>query len=273
MKIGITIEPFAGISTDNLIPFARAILLDHVELNINCMNDIKGIIANLGKLTTTFHLPIPGVDGFEPGSTKPKLKKKMAKVVSFINNYHNDLNLLFTLAHPPEGADADFSLMIETLQQIDTPIVLENIPWQGDEKFMEFYFMAKDLLGRQLAGHAIDGPHRFLTDSTNWLDVPKELQREIVYVHLQDTMKNDDTHLPLGKGEMPYWEFLRYLRCIGYNGVINQEIKPQGLDLEAIMDSCVEVAQYANRKRYITMKMRYPFIKPILQKKIAQATK
>jgi len=272
LKIGVTIEPYAGISADKLVTFAKAIALDHVEININSMKDVEGIIANLGKLTTTFHLPIPSVDGFEPGSTKAALRTRMTKVVDFINTYHKDLQLLFTLAHPPEGPDADFQVLIETLQQIQTPIILENIPWQDDETFTAFYFKAKDLLGKQLAGHAIDGPHRFLTDNDNWLSVPTELAKEIVYVHLQDTKKDNDTHLLLGQGEMPYWDFLRFLKRLGYKGVINQEIKPEGLDLVAIMNSCLEVAKYTNKGRFLAMKTRYAFVKPILRRKIAHTT-
>ncbi|MHA1213651.1 MAG: sugar phosphate isomerase/epimerase family protein [Candidatus Heimdallarchaeota archaeon] len=240
MKIGITIEPFEGISADTLLSFGKAIALDHVEINVNIVPDIEGFVKGIDKLTTTFHLPIVEVEGYDPGFTTTKDKKTMADIVTFINKYHADLNMLFTLAHPPDTKKSDFNTMMENLEQIDTPIVLENIPWQKDEEFMEFYFKAKDRLGKHLAGHAIDGAHRFLTYFENWLDIPKELEKEIVYVHLQDTVKEYDAHLPLGHGVMPYKDILKYLRRLGYKGVINQEIKPKGLDLESIMDSCLD---------------------------------
>ncbi|GAI64691.1 unnamed protein product, partial [marine sediment metagenome] len=31
-------------------------------------------------------------------------------------------------------------------------------------------------------------------------------------MHLQDTGKENDDHLPLGQGEMPYQDFLRFLK-------------------------------------------------------------
>ena len=181
--------------------------------------------------------------------------------------------MLYTLAHPPESPNSEFNLLIERLQQVDTPIVLENIPWQPDNEFMDFYFNAKDALGKQLAGHAIDGPHRFLTNNENWLDVPEELTKEIVYVHLQDTSKEKDDHLPLGQGEMPYQDFLRFLKRIGYKGVINQEIKPKGLDIVSIMTSCLNVLKIVDKPRFLKLKAKYAIMKPIIKKKIREAAK
>lgn len=273
MKIGVTIEPYEGIAAGHLVPFAKAIELDHIEINVNILPDIAGVLENLDNLTTTFHMPIIDVEGYDPGSKEKKHAKKMEEIISFINKYHKDLNMLYTLAHPPESPNSEFNLLIERLQQVDTPIVLENIPWQPDNEFMDFYFKAKDALGKQLAGHAIDGPHRFLTDNENWLDVPEELTKEIVYVHLQDTSKEKDDHLPLGQGEMPYQDFLRFLKRIGYKGVINQEIKPQGLDIVSIMTSCLNVLKIVDKPRFLKLKVKYAIMKPIIKKKIREAAK
>ena len=273
MKIGITIEPYQGIPAGQLVPFARTISLDHIEINERIIPDIEGVIQNLGKLTTTFHLPIWGVENYDFGSTNKENKEKVEKIITFINNYHKDLNMVYTLSHPPESPDSKFEVMIEQLQKIQTPLVLENIPWQKDEVFMEFYFKAKDLLGKQLAGHCIDAAHRYLTYGDNWLDVPKELVKEIVYVHLQDGTKENDDHFPLGQGEMPFNDFLLFLKEIGFNGIINQEIKPKGLDLESIMDSCLLCIKPFSKTRYLRLKAKYTVLRPILRKKINQAAK
>lgn len=273
MRIGITVEPFAGISAGNLIPFAKAIALDHVEINVKSIPDIGKIIDNLGKLTTTFHMPIYFVEGYGPGTKIPKYQSEVKKVISFINSNHQELNMLYTLAHPPESDEETFELLIESLQQIETPIILENIPWLEDKDFIEFYFKAKDVLGKQLAGHAIDGPHRFLTNQEKWLDVPQKLKDEIVYVHLQDTTTKDDDHLPIGQGVLPYRKFIQFLKSINYKGIINQEIKPKGLDIDAIMDSCLNIAKAISLRKYLRLKSRYVFVKPILQRKINQALK
>ncbi len=273
MKIGITIEPYQEISAGHLVPFAHAIELDHIEINVNIIPDIEGVLEKLGKLTTTYHLPIIGVEGYDTGSKGKEHSKKMEENISFINTYSKDLNMLYTLSHPPESSSSSFELMMERLQQINTPIVLENIPWQKDEEFLEFYLKAKDVLGKQLAGHAIDGPHRFLTYGKKWLDVPEVLTNDIIYVHLQDTTSKDDDHLPLGQGEMPYQDFLRFLKNNKYNGVINQEIKPKGLDLESIMDSCLNILKVVNKARFLKLKAKYAILKPILRKRINQAAK
>ncbi|NHJ33255.1 MAG: sugar phosphate isomerase/epimerase [Asgard group archaeon] len=271
MKIGVTIEPYEGIPAGYLVPFAHAISLDHIEINVNIFPDIDGVLEKIEKLTTTFHLPIFFVEGYGPGTKGKKYEKKMAKVISFINEYHKDLNMLYTLAHPPESENETFDLLIERLQQINTPIVLENIPWQSDDDFIEFYFQAKDILGKQLAGHAIDAAHRFLTYQDDWLNVPEELTKEIVYVHLQDTSRKKDDHLPLGQGEMPYKDFLHFLKKNGFKGVINQEIKPKGLDLVSIMDSCLEILKVVNKARFLRLKAKYTILTPILKRKIKQA--
>ena len=177
----------------------------------------------IGKLTTTFHLPISGVEGYDMGSEGKENKPKIQRIIDFINDHQKKLNMRFTLSHPPEAPDSSFEKMMEKLPEIETLIVLENIPWQTDEEFMEFYFRAKDHLGKQLAGHCIDAAHRYLTGWQNWLEVPKELEKEIVYVHLQDGTKEEDAHYPLGQGEMPFREFLYYLKEIKYTGCkVNQ---------------------------------------------------
>ncbi|MBK5112942.1 MAG: sugar phosphate isomerase/epimerase [Candidatus Heimdallarchaeota archaeon] len=273
MKIGVTIEPYEGIAAGHLVLFAKIIELDHIEINVNILPEIDGVLENLDYLTTTFHMPIFGIEGYDPGSKEKKHAKKMDEIISFINTYHKDLNMLYTLAHPPESPDSEFDLLMERLQQVNAPIILENIPYQKDEEFVDFYVKAKDVLGKQLAGHAIDGPHRFLTYFEKWLDVPEVLVKDIVYVHLQDTFKEKDDHLPLGQGEMPYQDILKFLKKIGYKGVINQEIKPKGLDIVSIMNSCLNVLKVVDKGRFLKLKAKYAILKPIIKKRLREAAK
>lgn len=274
MKIGITLEPYQGISAGDLLGFAKAIALDHVEINVRILPDAKGFIENLGKkMTTTFHMPIHGVEDYDPGSTSKGNSAKMDKVISFINKNKDDLNMIYTLSHPPECEDSTFEKMMERLQEVETPIVLENIPWQKDEVFMDFYFKAKKVLGKHLAGHTVDAAHRFLTYQDKWLEIPEKLLKEIVYVHLQDSSGTKDDHLPLGHGVMDYNAFLILLRDNGFTGVINMEIKPKGLDLESIMDSCLYSVKPFHKMRYLRLKSRYAILRPILRNKINKAAK
>jgi sugar phosphate isomerase/epimerase len=152
--------------------------------------------------------------------------------------------------------------------RIKFPSTISNIPNQKDEDFLSFYSKAKQLLGNQLAGHAMDAPHRFITEGDNWLKPPKELLREVVYVHITDCTREFDSHLPLGQGEMPFNDFFALLKSINYQGIINQEIKPKGLDLESIMDSSLLCVKPFSRLRYLRLKTKYAFLRPILRRKI-----
>ena len=94
-----------------------------------------------------------------------------------------------------------------------------------------------------------------------------------MYVHLQDGTKTEDVHYPLGQGEMPFWDFLDYLKKINYKGVINQEIKPKGLDLESIMDSCLLCVKPFSKIQFARLKSKYAVLRPLLRRKLNQAAK
>ena len=72
---------------------------------------------------------------------------------------------------------------------------------------------------------------------------------------------------------MPYQDFLRFLKRIGYKGVINQEIKPKGLDIVSIMTSCLNVLKIVDKPRFLKLKAKYAIMKPIIKKKIREAAK
>ena len=58
------------------MPFANAMKLDHIEVNVRIFPDLEGVIAQLGKKTTVFHLPIPGVEGYDLGFKNTELESK-----------------------------------------------------------------------------------------------------------------------------------------------------------------------------------------------------
>ena len=199
-----------------------------------------------GWLLTFFYQSPNEVDAMykklkDHATTKPvkndKYEIQMQEVVSFINQRNNELNMLFVLAHIPEDPKASYELMFERLAEIEVPLVLENVVGYSDEQFLDFYHQAKDFLGKKVAGHALDISHRYVNDWKTWLDIPKELVRDIAYVHVSDCTKTEDLHLPLGLGEMPYNDFFAFLKKIKYDGVINQELKPDGNQAGEIMSS------------------------------------
>ena len=267
LKIGFALEPIRGLPLDTIILLLKKTLLEHFEFNWRIMPKIDRVIKNLGRTTTTFHLPIFNRDRFDLSSVNSDHEVQMLETVAFVNEWKKPLNLSFVLAHCPEDPNGDYDLMFNRLAEIETPLVLENVVGQTDEYFMDFYFQAKDFLGKKLAGHALDISHRYVNDWQSWLDIPKELEKEIVYVHISDCTKTEDLHLPLGLGEMPFNDFFAYLKKIRYKGVIMQELKPNGDQHEELMASGMHCIKPFSKVKYARMVLRRALLRIILKRR------
>ncbi|NHJ06079.1 MAG: sugar phosphate isomerase/epimerase [Candidatus Heimdallarchaeota archaeon] len=267
MKVGFALEPIKSLPLDIIILLMKGTLIEHFEFNWRIIPQIKLVLKNLRRTTTTFHLPIFNRDRFDFSSLNEDFEVQIEEVISFVNDTKNKLNIKYTLAHSPEDPNGKFELMFSRLAEINTPIVLENVVGQSDNYFMEFYFQAKDYLGKRLAGHALDISHRYVNDWKSWLDIPKELEKEIVYIHISDCTKTEDLHLPMGLGEMPYNDFFRYLKKIKYNGIIMQELKPNGNQHEEIMSSGLECIKPFSKIKAMRMKLRHAIIRRIVEKR------
>ena len=264
MRIGFGLEPIKGLGLDLIVSLLRKILLEHFEFNWRVIPKVEEVLKSLGSATTVFHLPIFNRDRFDFSSQNETYEIQMQEVVSFINQRNKDLNMLFVLAHAPEDPNASYELMFSRLEQIDVPIVLENVVGHTDEHFLDFYLQAKDYLGKKVAGHALDISHRYVNDWQTWLDIPDELVKDIAYVHVSDCTKTEDLHLPLGLGEMPFNDFFAFLKDIKYDGVINQELKPDGNQADKIMSSSLHCIKPFSKTKYLRMKARCTFLKPLL---------
>ncbi len=264
MRIGFGLEPIKGLGLDLIVRLLRKILLEHFEFNWRVIPKVEDVLKSLGSATTVFHLPIFNRDCFDFSSQTDTYEIQMQEVVSFINQRSSDLNILFVLAHMPEDPNASYELMFERLEQIEVPLVLENVVGYTDEQFLDFYHQAKDSLGKKVAGHALDISHRYVNDWQTWLDIPEELVKDIAYVHISDCTKTEDLHLPLGLGEMPFNDFFAYLKDIRYDGVINQELKPNGNQADKIMSSSLHCIRPFSKTKYLRMKSRCAFLKPLL---------
>jgi len=264
MRIGFGLEPIKGLGLDLIVSLLRKILLEHFEFNWRVIPKVEEVLKSLGSATTVFHLPIFNRDRFDFSSQNETYEIQMQEVVSFINQRNKDLNMLFVLAHAPEDPNASYELMFSRLEQIDVPIVLENVVGHTDEHFLDFYLQAKDYLGKKVAGHALDISHRYVNDWQTWLDIPDELVKDIAYVHVSDCTKTEDLHLPLGLGEMPFNDFFAFLKDIKYDGVINQELKPDGNQADKIMSSSLHCIKPFSKTKYLRMKTRCTFLKPFL---------
>ncbi|NHJ86179.1 MAG: sugar phosphate isomerase/epimerase [Asgard group archaeon] len=267
MKVGFALEPIQGLTLDLIIYLMKKTLIEHFEFNWRIIPRVDRVLKTLGKTTTTLHLPIFNRDRFDFASEDTKYDHTREEVISFINQWNDQLNLIYTLAHITEDPNGKYELMFERLSQIESKIVLENVVGYSDEHFMEFYFQAKDYLGKQLAGHALDISHRYVNDWQNWLNVPVDLEKEIVYIHISDCTKTEDLHLPLGLGEMPYNDFFKYLKKLHYNGIIMQELKPNGDQADEIMNSTLACIKTFSKIKSLRMQIRHALVRRILKKR------
>ena len=264
MKLGMTLEPFRGMSVKQVVTLLRMLDLDHFEINMTMIPKVNEFVKGLHKKTTTFHLPIYSRFFYDIGSQNPNYQLKIEQLIDFLNYNKERLNLKYVLTHPSEDPSSTNLSIIERLEEINVPILIENVLGQSDENFIEFYFQAKDRLGRKLAGHAIDAPHRFVTNNQKWLDIPEEIQKEIEYVHISDCTKYADLHLPLGLGELPYDEFFSFLKNIGFRGIFLQEIIPTIDQIDSLLDSFLTNVKPFSLNRYRKLKILYVLIKPII---------
>ena len=265
MKVGMTVEPFKGMSLEQVVRLLKMINTEHIEVNYTIMSRINELTKGIGDITTTFHLPIQSRFKFDMGSINKFAFQKQKEVIKFLNENKVEMNLKYVLTHPPQHETSSWIIMFENLSQIESDIVIENIQGQTDEEFIEFYFIAKDYLGKQLAGHAIDAPHRYVTDWRTWLKIPKELLKEIVYVHISDCSRTKDDHLPLGLGSMPFEDFFQKLIDINYDGIILNEILPHGGFVTEILDSYLHSIKPFSKKKYLKLRMKYLILKPLIQ--------
>ncbi len=264
MKLGMTLEPFRGMSVKQVVPLLRLLDLDHFEINMTMVPKIDEFVKSIHKKTTTFHLPIYSRFFYDIGSQNPNYQERIEQLIDFLNCNKERLNLKYVLTHTPEDPSSTNLSIIERLEQINVPILIENILGQSDENFIEFYFQAKDRLGGKLAGHALDAPHRFVTNNQKWLDIPEEIQKEIEYVHISDCTKYADLHLPLGLGELPYDEFFSYLKKLGFRGIFLQEVIPTVDQLSSLLDSFLVNVKPFSLNRYRKLKILYGLTKPII---------
>ncbi|MBD3191104.1 MAG: hypothetical protein GF308_10690 [Candidatus Heimdallarchaeota archaeon] len=267
MKIGFALEPIRGLPMDLILNLLKKALLEHFEFNWRIIPKVNLVLKSLGKSTTTLHLPIYARDNFDFSSNNHHFNEEIQTIINFINEHKKDLNIKYTLAHAPEDPNYSLAIMYNRLSQINTPIVLENVVGQSDEFFTDFYFKMKEKLGKQLAGYALDISHRYVNNWENWLNIPQALIPEIAYIHISDCTKEEDLHLPLGLGEMPFQQFFAFLKKIDFDGIITQELKPNGDQAGEIMNSSQHCIRPFSRLKYLQMKIRHFFIRMLLKKK------
>ena len=269
--IGQTVQSYEGMGCEQIIRFANLLGLESCEINPKgtSAKNIDEIIKAIGKMKTTYHLPVAGIEGYD--FAYPDKEKEIGDIIKLINKHSDDLHLILGVFHPVEE-EGNFKTLIENLKQLNIKLVVENIRNYSDEEFENLYVLFKDELGNQLKGWLFDVAHSYLrngpNDYMNLLD--KMPFDELEEIHLSDCTENEDSHYSFGAGIMPIENILQEIKRRNFNKIIVNEIDAYP-SVWSTIDSYREVAKYFKKPLYVKVSTRKFFIKPLIQGRLKKA--
>jgi sugar phosphate isomerase/epimerase len=255
MQVGLTISGFDGKRPGEILKLVRRFGVSFVELNPLVMSDIDGILSYADEIATGFHLPLFNEHGFDFSSLEAK--DRIDDTIDFINRYRHQLNLLYCVAHPPESTptgdaiDDALEFLIENLQRLDVPVLLENTEAWAEREFDKLAEIIRSQLKRKVIGYCFDPAHAYLRGE----DIFKRFSAiapQVRCIHLSDCLQGHDAHLPFGQGELPVVRFLHHVARHRYDGVINLEIVPQSLaEARAVVKSYLAVLRVFKKVKFV----------------------
>jgi sugar phosphate isomerase/epimerase len=273
--IGITIDRFRGIAPSVLLTIIKKMGVEFVEITKSVFDDLPPFIEQLGTIQTGFHLP--NLHDAEFDFSFHERKAEIQKLIQLINRHHHELNVNYCLSHPPENRRSSLSedqlieYLLNNLNKLEVPIILENIQSWDTGKFENFYKQAIEILGKKLIGQCFDAPHYFLQgeDPVEYL---KQRDGKINFIHLSDCRKGFDAHLPFGlNGELPVDDILDILKEQNFQGIINLELLPRNLkDIKPLIDSYLKVVRNFDHMKYLKSKFMLVWNAPPLVRKMKQ---
>jgi len=273
--VGITVDRFKGIAPSAFLTIIKKMGVEFIEITKSVFDDLPQFIKKLGTIQTGFHLP--NLHDAEFDFSFQEREAEIQKLTRLINQHHHELNLIYCLSHPPENRRSSLSedqlvaYLLENLNKLETPIVLENITSWDTKRFEKFYHQAQQVLGDKLAGQCFDAPHYFLQgeDPVEYL---REQDGKINFIHLSDCRKGYDAHLPFGlNGDLPVDEILAVLKAQKFQGIINLELLPRSLkDVKPLINSYLKVVRNFDRMKYLKSKSKLILYAPPLIKKMKQ---
>jgi len=271
MDIGITVEPYKGISASELLNLVSKIGMNYIEINVTILPTLEECIPLLQKFRVGFHLPIVGLNDYDFAA--PEHQEKIDEVINTLNANHDRMNIKYYIVHPPEpDPTINWDNLLENLNKLKGPIVIENIQAMSNELFIEFVKKAKTVLGNKYNGILFDGPHAYLRGG-DWEFLLREHIDEISYIHLSDCRTYEtpnDTHYPFGYGDLPTNEIVGYLKKSNYSGPIILELlaAPDGRVLDPIVESYLFITRKFDKLRYLNAKLRYLLLAPFIRRKL-----
>ena len=273
--IGITVDRFRGIAPSVLLTIIKKMGVEFVEITKSVFGDLTPFIDQLGTIQTGFHLP--NLHDAEFDFSFQEREAEIQKLIQQINQYHHELNINYCLSHPPENRRSSLSenqlidYLLNNLNKLEVPIILENIQTWDSSKFENFYNKASNILGKKLIGQCFDAPHHFLQgeDPVEFLN---QCNGKINFIHLSDCRKDFDAHLPFGlAGELPIDDILEILKAQNFQGIINLELLPRNLkDIKPLIDSYLKVVRNFDRMKYFKSKFMLILNAPPLMRKMKQ---
>lgn len=273
--VGITVDRFRGIAPSAFLTIIKKMGVEFIEITKSVFDDLPSFVEQLGTIQTGFHLP--NLHDAEFDFSFQEREAEVQKLIQLINQHRRNLNIIYCLSHPPENRHSSLSedrliaYLLENLDKLETPIVLENITSWNTKRFENFYHQAQQVLGEKLVGQCFDAPHYFLQgeDPVEYL---REQDGKINFIHLSDCRKGYDAHLPFGlNGDLPIDEILAVLKAQKFHGIINLELLPRNLkDIKPLINSYLKVVRNFDRIKYLKSKSRLILYAPPLIKKMKQ---
>lgn len=269
--IGQSLQTYKGLSTPHLLRFAKTFGIQSCEINATGTNheNVAEIISEVGNMPLTFHLPVEGVEGFDL-SHKEK-EKEVQSVIKLINDNHVMLNIVLGVFHPPQKR-GDFQTLVENLNQLEIPVVVENVPDYSNLEFKALYLKFKDNLNNNLKGWLFDVAHSYLRNGKErYMDLLDILPfNELEEIHFSDCLEGEDSHYAFGSGVLPIDSILTDIRSRKYDKIIVNEINPYPTVWD-LLDSYIKVAKYFNKRLYTKTRIKRFIFRPIVQKKLEKA--
>ena len=271
MDIGITVEPYKGISAHDLLKLVSKIGMNYIEINVTILPTLKECIHLLQDFRVGFHLPIVGLNDYDLAN--PEHQEQIDELIDVLNKNHDKMNIKYYIVHPPEpDPTINWDNLLENLNKIKGPIVIENIQVMSNELFVEFVNKAEKVLGDKYEGILYDGPHAYLRGG-DWEYLLREKMDKISYIHLSDCRTYEtpnDTHYPFGYGDLPLETIIGYLKKSNYSGPIILELlaAPDGRVLDPIVESYLLITRKFDKLRYLSAKLRYLLFAPFIRRKL-----
>ncbi|MBN1155215.1 sugar phosphate isomerase/epimerase [candidate division KSB1 bacterium] len=279
MYIGITIDNFKNLKISDVLKITGKLGVQYVELTESTLNEnIEQISSMLRDTRTGFHLPNEGDNGYDFSCKNDE--QKIDSVIHFVNLYKGRLNIDYCITHPPECTPdgqtetEQIETLLNNLNRLDCPLVIENIASLSIDEFEQFYQFAKIRLNNQVLGICFDAPHAFIRGDDPLVMIDR-FNSSIYSVHLSDCKRKHDLHLPFGLGgDLPIDKILDALKNKDYKGNINLELMPRSLqDVRAVIASYLKVLRKFNLKKYWTTKIKLFALLPSLYFSLKKAAK